>query len=518
MYNMRTRSSTGWLIGLLSAAVAVGVGELVAAFVRPAAAPVIAVGNRIIVLTPESVKRPTINSVGTNDKLLLLTSIYVLLAVLGAAVGALAMRSLVAGLVGVAVIGAFGVYCALTANGSRTSDAIPTVVGSLASAGALVVLLRFARGNPAGEPPADPADETPMPARRAFLYAGVATAALAALAGFGGRAAQRARYSVSAARGTVKLPSATGDAAVQPGADLGRSGVPWATPNGRFYRIDTALAVPQINPDSWRLRIHGMVDREITLTFKELLDRPMIERWITLCCVSNPVGGPLVGNALFRGTRLADLMREAGLHPQADQLLLRSSDGYTFGAPASVVMDGRDALLAVGMNGEPLPLEHGFPVRTVVPGLYGYVSACKWIVDIEATTFSAQAAYWVQGGWVARPTIQLASRIDTPRSHAVVPVDKPVALAGVAWDQHVGVSKVEVQVDDGPWQKAQLATVPSTDTWRQWYLPWTPQRSGQYQLRVRATDGRGRPQDTQSQDPFPSGATGLNMITVRASA
>jgi sulfite oxidase len=170
------------------------------------------------------------------------------------------------------------------------------------------------------------------------------------------------------------------------------------------------------------------------------------------------------------------------------------------------------------MNGEPLPLEHGFPVRTVVPGLYGYVSACKWIVDIEATTFSARAAYWVQGGWVARPTIQLASRIDTPRSHAVVPVGKPVALAGVAWDQHVGVSKVEVQVDDGPWQSAQLATVPSTDTWRQWYLPWTPQRSGQYQLRVRATDGRGRPQDTQSQDPFPSGATGLHMITVRASA
>ncbi|HKC30038.1 MAG TPA: molybdopterin-dependent oxidoreductase, partial [Jatrophihabitans sp.] len=457
----------------------------------------------------------TINSVGTNDKVLLLLGIYVLLAALGAAVGALAMANLVAGLAGVALIGAFGVYCALTANGSRSSDVIPTVIGTLASAAVLTVLVRLAHRSAAGEPPGD---HVAMPARRAFLFAGLATGALAALSGFGGQAAQRARYSVAAARRTVRLPAATGDAAVQPGADLGRSGVAWATPSGKFYRIDTALDVPQIDPGSWRLRVHGMVDREITLSFKELLARPMIERWITLSCVSNPVGGPLVSNALFRGTRLADLMREAGLQPQADQLLLRSYDGYTFGAPAAVVMDGRDALLAVGMNGEPLPLEHGFPVRTVVPGLYGYVSACKWIVDIEATTFAAAAAYWVQGGWATHPPIELASRIDAPRSHADVPVGKPVAVAGVAWDQHVGVSKVEIQVDDGPWERAQLATVPSTDTWRQWYLSWTPPRSGQYQLRVRATDGHGHQQDVRQRDPFPSGATGLHTITVRASA
>jgi DMSO/TMAO reductase YedYZ molybdopterin-dependent catalytic subunit len=240
----------------------------------------------------------------------------------------------------------------------------------------------------------------------------------------------------------------------------------------------------------------------------------MIDRWITLCCVSNPVGGPLVGNALFRGTRLADLLREAGLSPDADQLLLTSYDGYTFGAPAAVVMDGRDALLAIGMNGEPLPIEHGFPARTVVPGLYGYVSACKWIVDIKATTVAAEQAYWVRGGWDPHPSIELASRIDTPRHDASVAVGKQVVVAGVAWDQHVGVSRVEVQVDDDDWQAAVLAAVPSTDTWRQWYLPWTPDTAGTHTLRVRAIDARGRAQATDEHAPFPGAATGLHSITV----
>jgi DMSO/TMAO reductase YedYZ molybdopterin-dependent catalytic subunit len=241
----------------------------------------------------------------------------------------------------------------------------------------------------------------------------------------------------------------------------------------------------------------------------------MIDRWITLCCVSNPVGGPLVSNALFRGTLLADLMREAGLSSQADQLLLGSYDGYTFGAPAAVVMDGRDALLAVGMNGEALPTEHGFPARTVVPGLYGYVSACKWIVDIKATTFAAEQAYWVHEGWAPHPPIELMSRIDTPRHDGAVQVGTSVPIAGVAWDQHVGVSRVEVQVDDGAWQRAVLAAVPSTDTWRQWYLPWTPNTAGSHTLRVRATDARGRPQVTADHAPFPAGATGLHTVTVQ---
>ncbi len=509
---MRSRAPIGWLVGLLSAAVAVGVGEFVAAFVRPAAAPVIAVGNGIIVLTPESLKRPTINSVGTNDKFLLLTSIFLLLAVLGAATGALAIRNLYAGLAGVAVLGGFGVYCAVIAKGSRGSDIIPTIVGMLASAAVLVVLVRIA-GGPAAD---DRSEGRLLPDRRLFIQGSAAAAVLAALAGFGGRTAQHARFNVADKRRKIKLPPASGPSDVPVGADLAKSGVPWATPNKSFYRIDTALTVPQIDPDSWLLRIHGMVDHEMTLSFADVLARPMIDRWITLCCVSNPVGGKLIGNALFRGTRLADLLREAGLQPKADQLLLRSDDGYTFGAPSAVVMDGRDALLAVGMNGDKLPIEHGFPARTVVPGLYGYVSACKWIVDIEATTFAADQAYWVQGGWSPEPPIQLESRIDTPRAHTVVSVGEQLAIAGIAWDQHVGVSRVEVQVDDGPWRAAQLATVPSTDTWRQWYLPWTPEASGEYQLRVRAIDARGTPQDTQGRGPFPSGATGLHTVTVQA--
>jgi DMSO/TMAO reductase YedYZ molybdopterin-dependent catalytic subunit len=510
---VQPRRTTGWLIGLLSAGVAVGVGEFVAAFVRPAAAPVIAVGNRIVLLTPESAKRATIDSVGTNDKTLLLGSIYLLLALLGAAVGALALRDLRAGVGGIVVIGGFAGYCALTANASRGSDVVPTVIGTLAAVAALVVLVRLA-----GPAPADPVDGPAPTDRRRFLQGGAAVAALAAVTGFGGRAAQHARFDVAAARRKVKLPSAAGDAAEPTGAELGRSGVPWATPNRRFYRIDTALTVPQIDPQKWRLRVHGMVDKELTLTYDELLARPLVERWITLCCVSNDVGGQLVGNARFRGARLADLLHESGVHPDADQLLLTSVDGFTFGAPTAVVMDGRDALLAVGMNGEPLPLEHGFPVRTVVPGLYGYVSACKWIVSIEATTFDRAQAYWVQGGWAARPAIKLASRIDTPRSQKTVSLGERVTLAGVAWDQHVGVARVEVQIDDGAWQPARLASVPSTDTWRQWVLPWTPEKSGAHRIRVRAVDGRGMPQDAEPRPAFPSGATGLHTITVHVVA
>jgi DMSO/TMAO reductase YedYZ molybdopterin-dependent catalytic subunit len=507
----------GGLIGVLSAAVAVGVGELVAAFVRPAAAPVIAVGNRIIVLTPESVKRPTISSVGTADKTLLLGGIYLLLAVIGAAVGVLALRNLIAGLGGVAAIGAFATYCAATANGAHSSDVIPSLIGTVAAVGALVALVRVAaRARPADQP--DGQATGPLPDRRVFLQAGAATAALATLAGLVGRAVQQNRYDVTAARAKVTLPPASGDSAVPAGADLAASGVPWATPNKDFYRIDTALTVPQLDPATWRLRINGMVDHDLTLGYDDVLARPMIERWITLCCVSNEVGGGLVGNALFRGIRLADLLREAGIQPGADQLLLRSSDGYTFGAPTDVVMDGRDALLAIGMNGAPLPIAHGFPARTVVPGLYGYVSACKWIVGIEATTYAAQQGYWVEQGWSPEPPIQLQSRIDTPHAGKAVRIGRPVAVAGVAWDQHVGVSVVEVQVDDGPWERARLARVPSTDTWRQWVYSWMPQKAGSHRLRVRATDAGGNVQPAQLRDPFPSGATGWHAVTVHAVA
>ena len=506
---MRSRALLGALIGVLCAAVAVGVGEAAAAFARPAAAPVIAVGNRVILLTPSSAKRSAIDTFGTSDKSVLVAMIYVLLVLFGVLLGQLAVRRLWYGLAGIAVFAAFGVYCALTSHASRGTDVIPTLVGAAAAAVVLVVLVRAL----------DTAEQTDA-GRRVFLQGSAAAAGLAVIAGFGGRAAQHSRFDVAGARSRVALPAPVGVAALLPrGADLGRSGMPWQTSNGLFYRVDTALSVPQIDPRSWSLRIHGMVQREIRLGYDELLRRPLVERWITLCCVSNEVGGNLIGNARWLGARLAELLREAGISPDSDQLLMTSSDGMTVGAPAKVVLDGRDALLAVGMNGAPLPVEHGFPVRVVVPGLYGYVSACKWVVDINATTFVAHEAYWPQGGWTSgqlETAIRLQSRIDTPRSGRTVTAGRPTAIAGVAWDQHVGVSAVEVQVDDGPWLPARLGRVPSIDTWVQWVLAWTPPSPGTYRLRVRATNALGRVQTGQVTPVFPSGATGLHTITVQA--
>jgi DMSO/TMAO reductase YedYZ molybdopterin-dependent catalytic subunit len=504
-------------VGLLSAAVALGVGEIVAALVRPTAAPVIAVGNRFVALTPESVKRWAIRNFGTNDKNALLTGIYVFIALFAVVVGILAVRRLAYGVAGVVGFGVIGSYAALTARAHHASDVVPTIFGTAAGV-AVMILLTRAAGSDGLLWQRDPSPDGGWePPRRRFIQAGAATAGLAALAGFGGRAAQHARFDVAAARAKVRLPTPVDTAPALPsGADLGKSGVPWQTSNGSFYRIDTALSVPQIDPTTWSLRIHGMVDREVTLTYAQLTARPLIERWITLCCVSNVVGGGLISNARFLGARLPDILNLAGVHPDADQLVMSSPDGMTIGAPTAVVMDGRDAMIAIGMNGVPLPVEHGFPARVVVPGLYGYVSACKWVVDIEATTYSANVAYWAQGGWAAKTDIKLESRIDTPRSGGKVAVGQPVAIAGIAWDQHVGVSKVEVQVNNGEWLPARLAAVPSTDTWRQWVLAWTPTAPGSYTLRVRATDAAGSVQTTQLADVYPSGATGLHTISVQA--
>jgi DMSO/TMAO reductase YedYZ molybdopterin-dependent catalytic subunit len=522
------RGGIGALVGLLSAAVALGVGETVAAFVRPTAAPVIAVGNRFIALTPESVKRWAIRNFGTNDKNALLSGIYLFLALFAVAVGILALRRLAYGIAGVVGFGLIGSYAALTARAHHVSDVVPTIFGTAAGV-AVMILLTRAAGNDgllsqpdsgggaadSGGGTADPGGW--VPPRRRFIQASAATAGLAALTGFGGRAAQHARFDVAAVRAKVRLPTAVETAPTLPsGVDLGKSQVPWQTPNASFYRIDTALSVPQIDPNTWSLRIHGMVDREVTLTYADLTARPLIERWITLCCVSNVVGGGLISNARFLGARLPDILNLAGVHPAADQLVMSSPDGMTIGAPTAVVMDGRDAMIAIGMNGVPLPVEHGFPARVVVPGLYGYVSACKWVVDIEATTYSAKVAYWAQGGWDAKTDIKLQSRIDTPHNGGKVAVGQPVAVAGIAWDQHVGVSKVEVQVNNGEWLPTRLATVPSTDTWRQWVLAWTPTAPGSYTLRVRATDAAGSVQTAQVADVFPRGATGLHTISVHA--
>jgi DMSO/TMAO reductase YedYZ molybdopterin-dependent catalytic subunit len=288
------------------------------------------------------------------------------------------------------------------------------------------------------------------------------------------------------------------------------------TPNGQFYRVDTALVLPEVDPKGWTLRVHGMVAREVTITFDQLLKRPLIEDYITLTCVSNPVGGPYVGNAKWLGASLASLLRQAGPQAGADQLLCTSVDGFTSGTPLSVVMDGRDALVAVAMNGTALPVAHGFPARLVVPGLYGYVSATKWVTDIEVTTFSDAVAYWSQNGWSQQAPIKTESRIDVPAGGATLGPG-PVTVAGVAWAQHKGIAAVEVQVDHGPWQEATLAAVPGLDTWRQWTWQWAAPAPGNHTIQARATDKTGYTQTSVIADVAPNGASGYpsTMVTVK---
>jgi DMSO/TMAO reductase YedYZ molybdopterin-dependent catalytic subunit len=285
------------------------------------------------------------------------------------------------------------------------------------------------------------------------------------------------------------------------------------TPNSAFYRVDTALFLPQVSPDSWQLRIHGMVSKPITLSFHDLLRLPLVEDWITLCCVSNPVGGPYIGNAKWLGAKIAPLLRAAGIQAGAQQLLCTSTDGFTSGTPIQTVMDGRDALLAVAMNGAALPVAHGFPVRLVVPGLYGYVSACKWITDIKVTTWAGEYAYWAQRGWSQQAPIKTESRIDVPSLANTTLRAGPRQIAGVAWAQHKGIDAVEVRVDGGDWQQAKLAAVPGIDAWRQWVLDWDATR-GNHVIEARATDATGYTQTAVQAPPEPNGATGYPTITV----
>jgi DMSO/TMAO reductase YedYZ molybdopterin-dependent catalytic subunit len=322
--------------------------------------------------------------------------------------------------------------------------------------------------------------------------------------GAGRRAVEDARRAIALTLNRVSTP---------PDVEVGVPGVPrWRTSNETFYRIDTALAVPHVLPADWSLRIHGLVEREITLTFDQLVQRELVDAWITLCCVSNEVGGPLIGNAQWTGVPVADLLVEAGVDPSADAVLQTSADGWTCGTPIEAVTDGRSALLAVGMNGEPLPIEHGFPVRMVVPGLYGFVSATKWVVDLEVTRFADVSAYWTERGWSERGPVKTQSRIDVPRSGDSLSAGQ-VAVGGVAWAQHTGIERVEVRVDDGPWRAARLASVPNVDTWRQWAWVWDA-IPDEHTITVRATDSSGYTQTGQEQDVVPDGATGWHSVEV----
>ena len=501
---VRRSALLGALAGLLAALAALAAAELAAVLVRPEASPVVAVGGSVIDATPTWLKEFAIRQFGTNDKPVLIGSILAVLVLLSLVTGALAVRRRVIGLAGVAVLGLVGAAAAATRPAAEALDPLPSLVGAVIGAMALILLLR---------PVAESAAATDE-SRRQVLVTALCVGAAAVAAGTVGRLVNSRRGDVSAARAAVDLPVPGSVATPLPaGSELRIKDLsPFTTPNKDFYRVDTALVVPQVGTDGWTLKVHGMVDKEIELTFDQLLARDLVERDITLTCVSNEVGGKYAGNARWLGAPLADLLEEAGVDPRADMILSTSTDGMTIGTPTAVVMDGRDALLAVGMNGEPLPAEHGFPVRMVVPGLYGYVSATKWLTDLELTRFDAATPYWTKRGWAKKAPIRTMSRIDTPRPFAK-PQPGRVAVAGVAWAQHRGVAKVEVRVDGGAWQKARLAEVPSTDTWRQWVWEWDA-TSGSHTLEVRATDSTGATQPEKRRTPYPSGATGWHSTAV----
>ena len=538
----RSATALGAVAGLTSAVVALGIAELVAGLQRGWKGPILDVGDRVIDHVPVAVKDFAIEQFGTNDKPALLFGIGSFLGIYAAVMGALAFRKRIEiGLIGIGVIGLIGAFAALTRRvGGSFSDAIPSITGAALGAGALWLAYVVAR--PILPFPAPAVDltasrellalagtqdvhenleaTTGVTRRQVLVRSGGLLAALA-LAGAGAGAVGRAlkqRFGAAQSRAEVTLPVAADPLAPVPDAvDVGLDGIsPFTTPNADFYRIDTALTVPQLPTDDYELRITGMVDEELRFTFDDLLRRNVAEYDITLTCVSNPIGGTLIGNARWLGVRLDELLAEAGVLAGADQVVGRSIDGYTCGFPLEAATDGRNAIVTFGMNGEPLPLEHGFPARLIVPGLYGYTSATKWLVEIELTTFEDFEQYWVPRGYAEQAPIRLMSRIDSVDGLGTLTreADATAAIGGVAWAQTRGISKVEVQIDDADWIDADLGVALSDDTWRQWAFRWTPAGTGRTTIRCRATDGYGVIQTAERSEPLPDGASGHHQIVV----
>jgi DMSO/TMAO reductase YedYZ molybdopterin-dependent catalytic subunit len=512
-------SARAWLAlaGAVAAAVALGATELVAGLLRGTPSLVQSVATVVIDSAPIGLVRAAIATLGTRDKPVLVGGVVVLSLAFGAGLALASTRRRWVAAAGLAAFAAVGAWAGARPPGVEPWRPLVAALAGLAAGTAALAILRRPLPRPSAEAPASAVPPAASAAgaatRRSFLAAAGSLLVVGAAAGTGGRLLQaRAR---ATARAGVVLPGPAG-APAGPGAALDVPGLsPFITPNRDFYRVDVATTPPLVDPSGWRLRIGGMVERPIELSYRELLAMPMEEHDITLVCVSNELGGDLAGNARWRGVRLDELLRRAGPRPGATQVVGRSVDGFTAGFPTRLALDGRDALVAIGMNGEPLPDAHGFPARLVVPGLYGYASACKWLQEIRLTTFDGFDAYWVERGWAKEGPMKTMARIDTPaRGRRLRP--GRVAVAGVAWASHTGVSKVEVQVDGRHWTPARLGPG-ERDTWRQWVLDWdaTP---GTHTIRARATDGAGRPQTSAVADSYPSGATGLHTIdvTVRA--
>ena len=513
---LRGPAALAALAGVAAAAVVLSVAELAGAFFTARATPLIALGSTFIDFTPPWLKDFAVTTFGTNDKAALFVGMGVTIFVLACVLGVVAYRRWALGAAGVLFMGAVIVASVVTRAGVRPQDAVPSLVGT--AAGLVVLRLLVWRLWRLQAFPASPADvaakepERPATSRRAFFAATGLTAAAAAIAATGGRLLSTARSNVAQARESLRLPAPARPAAAVPaGMQSATPGVtPWLTPGKDFYRIDTALSVPEIKAEEWELRVHGLVEQEVRLTFRDLLDADLIESHVTLTCVSNPVGGNLAGNAKWLGLPIREVLKRARPTAGADMVLSTSIDGFSASTPLEVLQDDRDAMLAIGMNGGPLPLEHGYPVRMVVPGLYGFVSATKWVVDLEVTRFADSKAYWTQRGWSERGRIKTMARVEVPKSFATVPAGK-VAIGGTAWAQTRGITKVEVQIDEGDWTAAVLSDEASVDTWRQWSFTWDA-KPGPHYIKVRATDGSGEVQTEKRADPVPDGASGWQSV------
>jgi DMSO/TMAO reductase YedYZ molybdopterin-dependent catalytic subunit len=503
-------SDARMLAGVSAAAVSLGVAELVGIPFGARADARTAISSTVVDLTPGPIKEWAIQALGSLDKLFLAVVVLVAVATTAAIAGTLETRRRPLGSAVIAAAGVLGCIAVLSRQGATALDTIPTVAGAACGVAALRVLTRLFWPD-AGDQDDRVGRDEPNAGRRRLVILGLL--GFGVVSGVAGAVITRLVHSVAADRNSFALPRPRASLPPIP-ADVQPNGVElpsFITAGADFYRVDTALSVPQLSRGDWRLRIHGMVDREATYTFDGLTHFNVVEKVTTLTCVSNPVGGKLISTGVWTGYRVADLLAAAGVHADADMVLSTSIDGFTAGTPVEALTDGRDALLAIGLNGQPLPIEHGYPARLVVPGLYGYVSATKWVVEMELTRFDRAKAYWTRQGWAPRAPIKTESRVDVPKAGQKVPIG-PVVFGGVAWAQNRGVRAVEVLIDDGVWQPALQGTSYSNQTWRLWSFPWQAKSPGKHTIAVRATDNTGAVQTKDKALPVPDGATGWHTV------
>jgi len=483
-------------------------GHLVASLINPAASPVLAVGSTVIDLTPTPLKEWAIAQFGTADKTILVGSVVMGTLLLAGIAGMLAHRTFVLGAALLLVLVGLAGAAALSRPAATVVDALPALAAAAAGLGALVWLVGGVSSPSEATATSTDAGPTARPQRRTVLVLGLA-AASAAMAG-AGQWITTVRTRIS----DVVLPQPTSVADAFPkGLEATYDGItPLRTPNEDFYRVDTRLTVPTVGVDDWTLTIDGDVEKELTFTFDELAALPLIERDITLTCVSNEVGGKYVGGARWLGVRLTDLLEMAGVGGTADQILSTDVDGMTISTPLEVATDGRDTMIAIGMNGEPLPRDHGFPARLVTPGIYGYVGATKWLTRLTLTTYAEDSAYWTDRDWATDAPIKISSRVDTPKPLSTIDAGKTV-IGGVAWAQQRGIGKVEVSIDGGEWQQAELGPKVTVDYWVQWFVPWDA-ASGRHDIAVRATGEDGEVQIEKRASPFPEGSSGIQSVAI----